>query len=168
MYVPNANGTELKQKAIAPKVQKQSPKDKQMCPKPTAPTCTKSDCTKSVQKTIAKKQRLSKCAPKLPTQNLTKSDSTNRYKKQSPKTQVQTATPPPPPPSNKRRSTTNSDWICKTNHNNPGKKGRKTRERTITAQSCCPQQGKDKDQRLFRCCSAAPSKIETSKFAKKA
>ena len=54
MYVPNANGTELKQKAIAPKVQKQSPKNMQMCPKPTAQTCTKSDCTKSVQKTIAK------------------------------------------------------------------------------------------------------------------
>jgi hypothetical protein len=65
--VPNANGTELKQKAIAPKVyKKQSPK----------------------------KQRLSKCAPKLPTQNLTKSDCTNRYKKQSQKTQVQTTTPP--------------------------------------------------------------------------
>jgi hypothetical protein len=79
MYVPNANSTELKQKAIAPKVQKQLPKNNQMCPKPTAQTCTKSDCTKSVQKTIAKKQMLSKCAPKLPAQNLTKSDCT-RYK----------------------------------------------------------------------------------------
>jgi hypothetical protein len=130
MYVPNANSTELKQKAIAPKVQKQLPKNNQMCPKPTAQTCTKSDCTKSVQKTIAKKQMLSKCAPKLPAQNLTKSDCT-RYKLL--------------PPSNKRRSTTNSDWTSNTNHNNPGKR-RKTRERTITAQSFCPQQGKDKDQ----------------------
>ena len=132
MYVPNANSTELKQKAIAPKVQKQLPKNNQMCPKPTAQTCTKSDCTKSVQKTITKKQMLSKCAPKLPAQNLTKSDCT-RYKLL------------PPPPSNKRRSTTNSDWTSKTNHKNPGKR-RKTRERTITAQSFCPQQGKDKDQ----------------------
>ena len=83
MYVPNANSTELKQKAIAPKVQKQLPKNKQMCPKPTAQTCTKSDCTKSVQKTIAEKQMLSKCAPKLPAQNLTKSDCTKKYKKKT-------------------------------------------------------------------------------------
>jgi hypothetical protein len=54
---------------------------------------------------------------------------------------------PPPPPATKEGVPQTVIGSAKLITNYPGEKGRKTREQAITAQSCCPQQGKDKDKK---------------------
>jgi hypothetical protein len=55
------------------------------------------------------------------------------------KTQVQTTTP------EQQKEEYQTVILPTKKSQKPRKKRRKTREQTITAQSCCPRQGKDKD-----------------------